>query len=52
MAFSMDIVIPSDPLSKEYRIVEGTDAHEPSISCHNETIRAANIWTKLEYIFS
>ena len=47
MAFSMDIVIPSDPLSNEYRIVEGTEAHEPSMSCHNETIRDANIWTKI-----
>ena len=43
MASSKDILIPSVPLSKKYNIVDGIDAHEQLISCHRETIRAANI---------
>ena len=42
-ATSKDMVISSDSSFHEYKIVDAIDAHEPSISCHRDTIRAEKI---------
>ena len=43
-AASKEMVISSDSSFHEYKIVDAIDAHEPSISCHRDTIRAVKIW--------
>ena len=50
VASSNDILRPSEPLSKEYNIVDGMAAVKPRFSCQRETIWTANICMKIVHI--
>ena len=50
VASSNDILRPSEPLSKEYNIVDGMAAVKPRFSCQRETIATANICMKIVHI--